>query len=142
MKAKLNIIELSQDDLVELLSSSLYDSYWASANYDSIEYKQLPNAEENDCLEDKCAKLLLAGKTIEIADRESFNDYYGSLPHKWDEEEKTMNYTISLKDIKRGINKCFKTNPKAVINLIEQEEDFYDADSILQTIVFGKAIYG
>lgn len=142
MKARLNIIELSQDDLVELLSSSLYGSYWASVKYDSIEYKQLPNAEENDCIEDKCAKLLLAGKTIEIADRESEEEHYGKLPHKWDEEEYAMNYTISLKDIKKGINKCFKTNPKAVINLIEQEEDFCDADSILQTIVFGKEIYG
>ena len=48
MKIKVTITEISHDDLVDLISTAFTYSTFLVANYDSIEYKQLPNADDGN----------------------------------------------------------------------------------------------
>lgn len=151
MKTKTTIIEINHEDLVDFFSTALYGSYMFGARYDSIEYHQLSTANNNDCYEDKLAKLLLAGKTIEIIDRYAVDseEYYGNLPHAWDEENYGMVYTVSLEDIKNGLQACVDSNDSYIsecaANLIHADEgnlDLPQAENLLQMCVYGEMIYG
>lgn len=151
MKTKTTIIEINHEDLVNFFSTALYGSCMFGARYDSIEYRELKDANERDCFEDKLARLLLAGKTIEIVDRyaEDFEEYYGELPHAWDEDDFEMRYTVSLEDIKRGIENCLDGDDDYVrrcardlINDDSYDLDLPEAESLLQMCVYGEMIYG
>lgn len=151
MKIKVTITEISHDDLVDLISTAFTYSTFLVANYDSIEYKQLPNADENnDCLEDKMAKLLLAGKSVEFCDRyaEDSSDSHGKLPHKYDSDYGTMDYTVTLEDIKKGLQKALNKggySAECAMNLINADDGNLDqpqAEELVQYIMFGESIYG
>lgn len=147
MKTRTIITDITHDDLVNLFSTALYGSTWCGCNYDSIEYHNLPNKSDDDCIEDKLAKLLLAGKTIELYDMyaEDNNNFYGKLPHHWDNENKTMDYVVSLDDIKKGLQKAFKSNyaSKYAQHLVDEdlEFDYIEANALIQFIMFGEEIY-
>ncbi len=149
MKTKTTILEINHEDLVGFFSTALYCSSMFHAVYDSIEYRMLKDASENDCFEDKLARLLLAGKTIEIVDKyaEDWDEYYGNLPHVWNEES-GMVYTVSLDDIKRGIQSCLDGDlyiSECARNLVHADEgnlDSQQAENILQVVLFGEMIYG
>lgn len=154
MKIKVKITEIDHEDLVDLFSTALYGSTMFSAIYDSIEYQNLPDKSDTDCFEDKIAKLLLAGKTVEVADQyaECDEDFYGSLPHTWDKEHGLMLYTVSLADIRKGIERCFNYNKSKstwlnrcafdFLYCSEGNFDLPEAESIMQVIIFGEEIYG
>lgn len=150
MKIQTTISDISRETIVNLLSTAFFGSSYLSLSYDSVEYKQLPNADEYDCYERKCAKLLLAGKTIEVGDRyaEDETDFYGNLPHEWDGDVYTMYYTVSLDDIRRGLENILnnhKEYAKYVNQLMDEdcaEFDLTSADCLIQFIVFGDYIYG
>lgn len=153
MKIKVKITEIDHEDLVDLFSTALYGSTMFSAIYDSIEYQNLPDKSDTDCFEDKIAKLLLAGKTVEVADQyaECDEDFYGSLPHNWDKEHSLMLYTVSLDDIKKGVQRCFNYNKSKNTWLSHCANNWYckdgnfdlpEAESIMQVIIFGEEIYG
>ena len=151
MKIKVTITEISHDDLVDLISTAFTYSTFLVANYDSIEYKQLPNADENnDCLEDKMAKLLLAGKSVEFCDRyaEDSSDSHGNLPHMYDNDYGTMDYTVTLEDIKKGLQKALNKggySAECAMNLINADDGNLDqpqAEELVQYIMFGESIYG
>lgn len=152
MKTKTTILEINHEDLVDFFSTALYGSRMFGARYDSIEYYELKDANENDCYEDKLARLLLAGKTIEIIDKyaEDADEYYGNLPHVWvwNEYEYEMIYTVSLDDIKRGIQSCLDGDDylsECARNLVHSDEGNFDspqAENILQVVLFGEMIYG
>lgn len=150
MKIKVTITEISHDDLVDLISTAFTYSTFLVANYDSIEYKQLPNADENnDCFEDKMAKLLLAGKSVEFGDRyaEDYSEFYGKLPHKYDGVYGSMDYTVTLEDIKKGLQKALNKggySAECAMNLINADGnlDQLQAENLVQYIMFGELIYG
>ena len=150
MKIKTKITDITQDDLVNLLSTALYGSYYLGADYSVEDYKSLETADENDCYEDKMAKLLLAGKSITLGDMyaEDEDDYYGKLPHRWDSKNGTMDYEVTLKDIVKGIEKAIANggyDAKCAMHLVDEDScefDFLEADSLLQIIIFGKPVYG
>ena len=150
MKIKVTITEISYDDLVYLISTAFTHSTFLVANYDSIEYKQLPNADENnDYPEDKMAKLLLAGKSVEFCDRyaKDSSDSHGKLPHKYDSDYGTMDYTVTLEDIKKGLQKALKKggySAECAVNLINVDGgnlDQHQAEELVQYIMFGESIY-
>ena len=152
MKTKTIITEITHDDLVNLFSTACYGSQWLSCNYDSPTYHALPNASIDDCLEDKLAKMLLAGKTIELCDyyAEDAEDVYvdGDIPHTWDKEEMCMVYTISLEDVKNGLQKAFDSDNewerKCAKNLITDDGynlDQPEAEYLCQMIMFEEQIY-
>lgn len=146
MKIKTTVLELTHDDLVELFSTALYGSEWLGTIYDSIEYNSLPDKNDNDCLEDKLARLLLAGKTIEICDyyAEDSADRYGALDARWDDERECMCYNVSLNDILNGLNNA--ANTKAFYRYVHSDEDGQfdniDAEELVQYILFEEGIYG
>ena len=150
MKTKTIITESTHDDVVNLFSTSCYGSQWLACDYDSIAYKTLQSASQDDCLEDKLAKLLLAGKSIVLCDyyAEGDADFYGNLPHEWDNKSSCMVYTITLDDVKNGLQwaldngDCYEK--RYVNNLIDN--DGYDLDQpeaeyLCQLIMFGEQIY-
>lgn len=151
MKTKTTILEINHEDLVDFLSTALYDCSMFRAFYDSIEYRMLKDADESDSFEDKLARLLLAGKTIEIVDKyaEDWDEYYGNLPHVWNYDEYGgMVYTVSLDDIKCGIQACLDGDDylsECARKLVHADEGNFDspqAENILQVVLFGEMIYG
>lgn len=151
MKTKTIIEELNHDDIVNLFSTATYGSDMFDASYDRAEYYALPDANENDCFEDKLARLLSAGKSIVVIDRysEDPDDYYGELPHKWhwDDNEMTMEYTVTLKDIIKGLQVASDNGgwpSKCARHFADEDSSFdlYEAEALLQVIIFGEVIYG
>lgn len=150
METKTTITEINHEDLVDFFSTALYGSYMFGARYDSIEYHELKEANDDDCYEDKLARLLLAGKTIEIVDKyaEGADEYYGELPHVWNNEGFEMVYTVSLEDIKNGLQACLDGDSyisECAMNLVHADEgnlDLPQAERLLQMCVYGEIIYG
>ena len=148
MKAKIIISEITHDDLVDLFSTALCGNYSWSADYDSKFYHEKCDAKEGDCYEDVLAKCLLNGGTIEIGDRnaEDASDVYGNNKRVyWDDEQEIMIYPITLKDIKKGLEKAYENGQAERVNWLINEPiqmDMIDADVLLQYIVYGEVIYG
>ena len=159
MKTKTTITEITHNDIVNLLSTAIYGSQLFGVDYSIEDYRKIPNPDEYNCIEDKCAKLLLNVKSIVIFDMyaEDEEDFHGKLYHSWDSDNATMDYTITLSDIKKGLQKCldgtFKINSgcdeeveyirKCMSDLMNDGDlDLYEAQNILQIIVFGQIIYG
>lgn len=150
MKTKTTITEITHDDIVNLLSTGLYGSQFLGVDYSKGDYRKIPNPDEYDCIEDKCAKLLLNGKSIVIYDMyaEDEEDFHGKLYHSWDSDNETMDYTITLSDIKKGIEKAIDNggwDAECAFDLINDDSrdlDLTEAENLLQIITFGEAIYG
>lgn len=150
MKAKTTIIEITQEDIVNVLADVLYSCHWLSCDYGITEYKKLENKSNDDCVEDKLAKLLLARKSITLVDTyaEDEDDVNGDLEHEWDEELGGMAYKVTIDDFKRGIEKClnsdemYKRDSAYKVFFTDCEGDCNDADIVVQTIVLGDYIYG
>lgn len=149
MKIKTKITDITHDDIVNLLSTASYGSSWLGLNYDTTDFLSLEDSDKYRCIEDKMAALLLAGKSVELYDMyaEDDTDFYGKLPHHWDYENETMDYTVTLKDISDGIEKALDKGgwtAKCAMNLINSYGDFdqTEAEELIQWIIFGKSIYG
>lgn len=161
MKTKIIIKEITHDEIVNLLSTAIYGSHFLGLDYDSNEYRKLPNPEEYDCIEDRCAKLLLNGKSITVYDMyaEDEEDFHWKLPHSWDCDNLTMDYTVTLKDIisglQRSLDGTFKTNDgcdneiecarRCMMEFMTEYSTMFDqltAEILMQIIVFNQIIYG
>ena len=150
MKIKTTITDITHDDIVNLLSTGLYGSRLFGIDYSVEDYRKIPNPDEYNCIEDKCAKLLLNGKSIVIYDMyaEDEEDFYGELHHSWDADNATMDYTITLSDIKNGLQKALDNggwDAECANDLINEGScnfDLTEAENLLQIITFGKTIYG
>ena len=155
MKTRTIITEINHEDLVDLLSTALYGSSMLACDYSKQAYKEYCEVDENDCIEDKMAKLLLADKCIYIGDMyaEDLDDTYGSvLEHEFDGD--TMWYKVTLDDIKRGVQTCLDGRDEkgydaylrsCAIDFINHDEgnlDLPEAEAIMQVVLFGKLIYG
>lgn len=123
------IQELTHTELSDFLSTALYGSSWASADYDESDKESIEIQSEffdEPSFEDVLASILLGGKTITIID---------------DEEEKE--YKLDLKTLLNGFNKVAKSEDYRhhVWNIINQDYDFNDADIVLQFAIFGEEMY-
>lgn len=153
MKTKTIITEMSHEDIVNLLSTAAFGSYMLGIDYNRKDYKALPNKDEDDCIEDKMAKLLLAGKSVVFADMytEDEEDFYGELPHHYNTEDwrhPVMEYTITLQDIKNGLQKAADSEEdwyRECYNALVEEDscnlDQPRAETLCQIIMFGKYLY-
>jgi len=147
MKIETKITEITHDDLVNLISTAWEGSCWLGINYNDRDYKPLKN--DDDSYEDKVARILLAGKSIEMSDYLAEGEHYGSLPFNFDEEDNdTVIYTVTLEDIKRGLGKAFSSQnyiSTYAHHLIEDDGvqlDQPEAEALMQYILFGEEIYG
>ena len=148
MKVKIEKCDLTHDVLVYLFSTALYGNNNLGCDYNRDEYREFCDCDENDCYEDKIAKLLLAGRSVEISDcySEDEEDVYGNNKRVyWDAELQIMVYPITLDDIVVGLEKAATDGySKHVFDLLKEDGDMdmIGADTLLQYICFGEAIYG
>ena len=148
MKIKTIITEINHDDLVNLFSTATYGSSFFDVTKKKKDYYGTELEDENDCREDTWAKILLAGNSVYVLDYYSEEEAYGNLPHKWDERRGAMRYTVTLEDIKKGIQKAIDNgdwDAKCAFDLINDDScdlDLTEAENLLQIITFGEAIYG
>lgn len=147
MKVKTVITEITHDDLVNLLCTATYSSSFFDVVKKKKDYYGTELEDENDCREDTWAKILLAGKPVYVLDYYSEEEAYGELPHVWDERLAAMKYTVTIEDIKNGLQKALESKGwdfKCAMDLINEEGDFdlTEAENLLQIITFGEAIYG
>ena len=148
MKIEVTIKEITKDDLVNLFSTGLTGSSFLGCDYDKKTYQSLPDASEDDCIEDKLAKLLLAGHSIELWDMEAEpEDHYGNLASRYREAYQCMAYKVTLEDIKKGLQNAASNEDTSYYFNDLVNDDAYNLDltggeSLLQFIMFGELIYG
>lgn len=148
MKIQTTITGITHDDLVNLFSTATYGSdYLDIKSNKKRDYNGTELENEEDCREDIWAKILLAGKSVEVIDYYAEGVKYGNLPCVFDEED-NAHYTINLKDVKEGLEKALNGDGwerKCALHLIEEDGEFdlYEAEALLQMIAFsGQVIYG
>lgn len=146
MKVEVTIKEITKDDLVNLFSIGLTGSNFLGCDYDKKTYQGLPDAREDDCIEEKLAKLLLAGHSIELWDIES-EDHYGTLESNYRKTYGCMAYKVTLEDIKKGLQAAASNECTADYFMDFIKEDAYNLDliggeALLQVIMFNEVIYG
>lgn len=148
MKTKTTITEINQSDLVNLFSTATYGSSYFSAVKKKSDYYGTALEDDEDCIEDTWAKVLLSGKPVFVLDFYSEEEAYGNLPHKWDKKRGAMKYTVTLEDIKNGLQKAIDNggwSAKCVFDLMDEDGSDFDlteAETLLQIITFGEVIYG
>jgi hypothetical protein len=148
MKLISTISEITRDDLVNLFNTSTYGSNYFDVIKKKKDYYGTELEDANDCREDTWAKILLSGKPVYVLDYYSEEESYGNLPHEWDEKRGAMKYTVTLEDIKKGLQKAIDNggwDAKCAFDLINDDScdlDLTEAENLLQIITFGEAIYG
>lgn len=148
MKTKTIITEINHDDLVNLFSTATYGSDYFDVVKKKKDYYGTELEDEYDDRETTWAKILLAGKPVYVLDYYSEEEAYGNLPHAWDEKRGAMKYTVTLEDIKKGLQKAIDNggwDAECAFNLINEDScnlDLPEAENLLQIITFGEAIYG
>lgn len=149
MKTKTIISDINFEDLVDLFSTALYGSQKFCAYYNKSDYEKCPDKNDGDCYEDKLARILLNGGTVVVFDlyAEMDGDFYGDLPHKWNEKHEVMGYTLRLKDIEVGIQKAIDNggwSAECARDLVNHEDGnlvLQEAEEVMQWILFGESIY-
>jgi len=134
MKAKMNV-ELSHDDLVNILSYLNSDCHFAIEKADGEEYEKA----EDDCFEDILARHLLNGGNIVIIDNNAEGEVYCNLPHKIGEDDE-VEYTVSYQDFLNGFQ-CDEALPY-VEDMINETDDYWTSYNLIQCVLFGEIIYG
>lgn len=135
MKAKMNVTELSHDDIVLILSDLCSDCHFYIDKVDGEEYEKA----EDDCFEDILAKHLLNGGNILVIDNDAEGEVYGNLPHNIDELD-SVEYTVSYQDFLKGMQ-CDEALPY-VMDMINENGDYWTSYNLIQCVLFGEIIYG
>ena len=111
----------------DVLSDSLYDSPWFRCQVSKSNPQSLVDEARAkcECREDVWEHILLGGGSITIIDVE---------------EDKS--YEVNLKAFEKGFKRFMFDEPRHYGDLMTERGDFYTADALLQTIVFGEVVYG
>lgn len=144
MKTRITVTELSHEDLVNILSTALYECNYLDAVYDRDMWKQIPeDKKEGNCYEDHLADMLLNGHYIAIIDFYAEGQIYGKRKHPMPasvDGEKNVTYCLALQDL---LWAC--SSPRGyqlVTEILSGEGDYFTANSLLQIALFGEEIYG
>ena len=148
MKTRTIIESLEHDELVNLFSTATYGSQWLTIKKKKSDYYGTELEDEDDCREDIWAKILLSGKPVFAYDyyAEDEEDFFGSLPHVF--KNGGMRYTLTLDDIKNGLQKCLDGNDgylkRCALDLATEASSFdlEEAEALMQFILFGEVVYG
>lgn len=161
MRIKFVLSNLTKDDLVELLSTAICDS-WLGYEYRIEGNEDISFDDNGEGFIERIARCLLQGKKIEMFDRyaKDENDFhYSNIEHYWDErlercqgeaEDGFMVYRVSLKDIEDGLSKMLEVGHGWALNCVmsfinyDRDGDFdkQKAETIIQYILWGEEIYG
>ena len=133
--AKFNSIKevLTKEFLVDWLSTAIYGSFWCDCgvHVDTSDEVYEQAKKNNDCREDKWADVLLHGGSLNIIDVEECEDDSDEGEHK-----------ITLEDIEKALPLFMLNYPSQWAAIMDETGDLYDADALLQFVVFGDVIYG
>ena len=135
MKVKLNVTELSHDDIVAILSDLNCDCHFGMDKVDGEKYHDV----EGDCYEDILARHLLDGGNIVIIDNDADGVAYGNLPQKIGEDDE-VEYTVSYQDFIKGLQ-CEEAFPY-VVDMINENGDYWTSYNLIQCVLFCEIIYG
>ena len=89
----------------------------------------------------------MSGHTIKMSDyyAEDKYDYHGNRVHAWDKKNKCMRYTISLQDVKDGLQLALNDDDSwhrdCATKLMYDDLDQPMAELLCQMIMFGGEIY-
>lgn len=139
METEIKVTSISHDELVDLLSTALYDSQWFRASYDRDIYNSLAVV-NGECFEDKLADMLLAGHKITITDIEADGEKHSEKFVRFEGRYDDAVYEIGIGDILKVAST--KKGYELICDVLSGEGDYYTADSFLQRVVFGEEIYG
>ena len=117
MKFEVKIINLSKEEITNLLSTALYGSPWWKVDNSTDEYKKA----HGDTIEETLADILLKGQKVILIDME--------------EDEP---YELTLDKLYNGLEMFIKNGGS--INI--EDYDLEEADSVLQYAVLGDVIWG
>jgi hypothetical protein len=103
--------------------------YGCELDYKAKDYKQAKEKLESTmdtmiCYEDILMQILRDGNELTIVDEEGGDD---------------ERYTITMKDVHERMNNVPFHN---INNILQSEDDAYDADAIIQTVFFQDVIFG
>lgn len=123
---KVNEIVKNHEFLTNFLSGALYDSPWATCiTRDGKKYQEAKAKLQNPCLEDVWAQMLLDGEKLTIMDNED-----------------AKKHTITLDKVVNGFAYLILNHPTNYANIMDENDDMWDMDAFLQSVVFGEVIYG
>ena len=133
--AKINSIKevLTHEFLCDWLSTATYGSFWCdcSTHKDTTDEVYENAKKNNDCREDVWADVLLHGGSLNVVDVEDFDNGENDAEHK-----------VTLNDIEKAIPLFMLNYPKQWSAIMDETMDLFDADALLQFVVFGDVIYG
>lgn len=128
VELKVKVLELSEDNIVTIMSSGSYGiSYWCSEmGLEEEIYKKYRR--EEDCIEDVYARALKNGCAMVFTDI----------------EEDDMRYYLTYDRLLKGVEKFIESGRCVNINEIFEEgnEDAEDMDIIIQYALFDKIMFG
>lgn len=153
MKTKTTITEITQEDLVNLLTTATYGSSWISCTVTKLTREEVKA--DGDSREDVWAKALLAGFPIYLTDHQAEGCSYGGHDHGITDEDGSVTYRVILDDIKEGLAAAFdgdfepadedecELGAKCAMHLRDETSDFdtFEAETLAQIIMFGTIIY-
>jgi hypothetical protein len=131
-----DLTNINKEVLVDLLSTATYGCDYLGVltlkTEKSIDEKFDSDYLENRCCEELWADRLLGGGHIVVVDYEDEDE--NGVPAK---------YTLNLEDFKNGLNKARdKEAVRDWADFVEEEDDYYTCNNLLQVIVFGEIVYG
>lgn len=156
METKTKVLSLNHEDLVDLFSTAFYDNPNFSVSIPESAMNLIEH-DENDCFEDKLAKVAMAARVandkLMVYDQYSEdgevygNNVYGVAD---DGEYETTFYYIGIKEIIKGLEAAANSDEQYIRDSFEsfknrEEDSEWDAtraDILMQMIVFGEVIYG
>lgn len=126
---------IDKDFLVDLFAVATYGcdyiavSSLAEENYIDSQF----SAEylENRCIEEKWADRLLNNGHIVVYDFEDEDD--NGNPKK---------YIVDLAMVKSGLEKAREIDPRDWADFVDENDDYWTCNNLLQIIVFGEVVYG
>ena len=128
----IRIENISQSELEDLLSTATYGSSWLECHILKSE-SNLDNQQEFQCREEHWAYRLLNGGHLVCCDHYDEDE---------DDENNPVEHIISMEDFYKGLEKANELFPDTFANVMRGEGDYYDADAVMQVVLFGKMIYG
>lgn len=149
MKIKVQITELTHEDLVNLLSTTLYESpIFVGRLLDDWSILE-SKGEEKECFEDKMANVLLYGGEVAIFDIEADGEkYVNKGVSSLLKDTGYVEYHFDLKAVKNGLKMALESKEDyirlAAFNFLINDGTFdaTDAEVLMQMILFGEVIYG
>lgn len=131
-----NLENIEKEMLVDLLCTATYGCDYLAVRTlkaeSNLDEKYDEEYLENRCLEEKWADRLMDGGHIVIY------DIYDE-----DEDGKPMRYELTLEDFKKGLIKARDgEDVRDWADFVNENDDYFTCNNLLQVVIFGEVIYG